>query len=384
MRLAYISADPGVPVYGSKGASVHVQEVVRALGRQGAKVTLVTSRIGGNAPADLEEVRVLELPKLPKCDSALREQAALANNVQLTALLGREGPFDAVYERYSLWSFAGMETARRWGVPGLLEVNAPLIDEQLEHRGLVHREEADGVAARVFAAATALLPVSGEVASYLKDFPGTRNKIRVTPNGVDPARFLPSCPDPAAFTVGFVGTLKPWHGVEVLLAAFAALRQEVPVARLLLVGAGPEQGRLDAEAARLGLGAAVEFTGAVAPERVPALLARMDVAVAPYPAQEQFYFSPLKVYEYMAAGLPVVASRVGQLSELIDDGRSGLLCPPGDAAALTRALARLADDATLRRRLAASGRETVLRAHTWARVAERILELAAPQGIEVL
>lgn len=384
MRLAYISADPGVPVYGSKGASVHVQEVVRALGRQGAKVTLVTSRIGGDAPADLGEVRVLELPKLPKGDSALREQAALANNVQLTALLGREGPFDAVYERYSLWSYAGMETARRWGVPGLLEVNAPLIDEQLEHRGLFHKEEADGVAARVFAAATALLPVSGEVASYLKDFPGTRNKIRVTPNGVDPARFLPRCPDPEAFTVGFVGTLKPWHGVEVLLAAFAALRQEVPVARLLLVGAGPEQRRLDAEAARLGLGAAVEFTGAVAPEFVPALLARMDVAVAPYPAQERFYFSPLKVYEYMAAGLPVVASRVGQLSELIDDGHSGLLCPPGDAAALTRALARLADDAALRRRLAASGRETVLRAHTWARVAERILELAAPQGIGVL
>lgn len=381
MRLAYVCADPGVPVYGSKGASVHVQEVVRALGRRGAEVTLFTPRIGGEPPPDLAGVRVAQLPGLPKGELAQREVQALANNAVLTAGLEREGPFDAVYERYSLWSYAGMEMARRWGAAGLLEVNAPLIDEQLEHRGLVHVDKACRVAERVFAAATALLPVSSEVGGYLRGFPGTAHKIHVTPNGVDPARFLPHRPDPAAFTVGFVGTLKPWHGVEVLLAAFAGLRARVPAARLMLVGTGPEQGRLEAEAARLGLSAAVTFTGAVPPECVPALLARMDVAVAPYPARERFYFSPLKVYEYMAAGLPVVASGVGQLAELIENGRNGLLCPPGDAAVLTDALARLAGDAALRARLAASGRKTVLRAHTWERVAARIMGLAAPQGV---
>jgi len=381
VRLAYVCADPGVPVYGSKGASVHVQEVIRALGQQGAEVTLFTPRVGGEAPADLTGVRVVQLPGLPKGELAQREVQALANNAVLAEGLGREGPFDAVYERYSLWSYAGMETARRWGVAGLLEVNAPLIDEQLEHRGLTHVDEAYRVAGRVFAAATALLPVSSEVATYLTTFPGNVGKIHITPNGVDPARFLPHRPDPAAFTVGFVGTLKPWHGVGVLLAAFAALRQEVPAARLLLVGTGPEQERLEAEAARLGLSGAVEFTGAVAPEHVPALLARMDVAVAPYPAQERFYFSPLKVYEYMAAGLPVVASRVGQLSELIEDGRNGLLCPPGDAAALSAVLARLAGDASLRERLAVVGRETILGAHTWQQVAERIVGLTTPQGV---
>lgn len=381
MRLAYVCADPGVPVYGSKGASVHVQEVVRALGRQGAEVVLFTPRVGGEAPPDFAGVRVAQLPGLPKGELAQREVQALESNTVLAEGLRREGPFDAVYERYSLWSYAGMETARRWGAAGLLEVNAPLIDEQLEHRGLVHVGEAYRVAGRVFAAATALLPVSSEVAGYLEGFPGTTGKVHVTPNGVDPARFVPHRPDPAAFTVGFVGTLKPWHGVEVLLAAFAGLRARVRAARLLLVGAGPEQGRLEAEAARLGLSAAVTFTGAVPPGCVPALLARMDVAVAPYPAQGNFYFSPLKVYEYMAAGLPVVASRVGQLAELIEDGRNGLLCSPGDVFALTNALLRLASDAALRARLAAAGRETVLRAHTWERVAERIMKLSAPQVV---
>jgi glycosyltransferase involved in cell wall biosynthesis len=381
MRLAYISADPGVPVYGTKGASVHVQEVIRALQRQGAAVTLFTSRVGGEAPADLAGVRVVELPKLPEGDLVLREQGALVSNSDLSASLKREGPFDAVYERYSLWSYAGMETARRWGVAGLLEVNAPLIEEQVRHRALVHTGEACGVAERVFAAATALLPVSSEVAGYLRGFPGTAHKIHVTPNGVDPARFLPNQPDPAAFTVGFVGTLKPWHGVEVLLAAFAGLRARVPAARLLIVGTGPEEARLRAEAARLGVGAAVAFTGAVPPERVPALLARMDVAVAPYPAFDRFYFSPLKVYEYMAAGVPVVVSRVGQLADLIDDARNGLLCPPGDAGALASALARLEGDAALRVRLAAAGRETILKSHTWEQVAERIVKLSAPQVV---
>ena len=117
-----------------------------------------------------------------------------------------------------------METARRWGAAGLLEVNAPLIDEQRLHRGLVHVDEAYGVAEHVFGAATALLPVSREVAGYLGGFPSTAGKVHVTPNGVDPARFLPHRPDPEAFTVGFVGTLKPWHGVEVLLASLAKLR----------------------------------------------------------------------------------------------------------------------------------------------------------------
>ncbi len=379
MRLAYICADPGVPVYGSKGASVHVQEVIRALRQEGASVTLFASRVGGEAPADLAKVQVVQLPKLPKGAPEEREREALASNTELSALLLNEGPFDAVYERYSLWSYAGMETARRWGVAGLLEVNAPLIEEQRLHRDLVHLDEAQGAARRVFGAATALLPVSSEVADYLKGFPGAAGKIHVTPNGVNPARFLPPRPDPAAFTVGFVGTLKPWHGVEVLLEAFAALKEQLPAARLLVVGTGPEGERLEAEARRLGLGGSALFTGAVSPERVPELLARMDVATAPYPPLEGFYFSPLKVYEYMAASLPVAASRVGQLESLIRDGENGLLCTPGSVPALTAALERLSSDPALRRCLAEAGRETILRSHTWQKVAERILSLATLQ-----
>lgn len=374
MRLAYVSADPGVPVYGTKGCSVHVQEVVRALRAEGAEVVLFTNRVGGEAPEDLRGVRVVELPKLPKGELSAREQAALASNEALRALLEQEGPFGAVYERYSLWSYAGMEAARAWGVPGLLEVNAPLLEEQREHRGLAHPERAAEVARRVFAAAATLLPVSQEVGRYLEGF-APPQKIHVVPNGVNPARFgVPRTPDPERFTVGFVGTLKPWHGVGVLLEAFSELQARVPHAQLLLVGSGPEEAPLKEAVHRRGI-QGVTFTGAVAPKEIPALLGHMDVAVAPYPALPNFYFSPLKVYEYMAAGVPVVASRVGQLQDLLQDEMNGLLCPPGDAGALADALERLALDPDARERLAERGRETILRDHTWRGVARRILAL---------
>jgi glycosyltransferase involved in cell wall biosynthesis len=102
----------------------------------------------------------------------------------------------------------------------------------------------------------------------------------------------------------------------------------------------------------------------------------MDVAVAPYPPQANFYFSPLKVYEYMAAGLPVVASCIGQLAELIRDGINGLLCPPGDPVALAEALERLRQEPGLRASLGRAARATAHRNYTWRAVAQRIFRLA--------
>jgi len=179
--------------------------------------------------------------------------------------------------------------------------------------------------------------------------------------------------------VGFVGSFKAWHGLSVLIEAFGRLRLTCPDTRLLLVGDGPERCSLLADLSARGLLEATHLTGRVAPHDVPGLLASMDVAVAPYPQRRHFYFSPLKVYEYMAAGLPVVASRIGQLRRLIDDGVTGLLCPPGDADALTSALDRLRTNPQLRLRMGRAARARVLGRYTWAAVATRILELAATE-----
>jgi glycosyltransferase involved in cell wall biosynthesis len=381
MHIAYITADPGVPVFGQKGCSIHVQELLRALAKRGEQIDLFAVSAAGQPPPDLARIRLHRFPPPPKGDLSLREQKCLEINSPLRAALKNEGPFTLIYERYSLWSFAPMEYARATGTPGLLEVNAPLIEEQAEHRGLVDRTGARRVAERVFSAATALLAVSDEVAKYLQEFPATQGKVHVVPNGVNPDRFpadqKPTLPAAAGtFTIGFVGTMKPWHGLENLLKAFARYHERCHASRLLLVGDGIGREPLAAAASAQGLGNAVVFTGAVPAAQVPGLLASMDVAVAPYPNLPNFYFSPLKVYEYMAAGLPVVASRIGQIEKLIEHEITGMLVPPGDVPALASELERLGRDPTLRRRLGQAARARVVRNHTWDGTAERILGLA--------
>lgn len=380
MRIAYVCADAGVPVFGHKGCSVHVQEVVGALRDAGADVLLFAARPDGTPPPRLAGTPLRRLPCPSSGERSTREWEAVHANQALRDALERCGPFDAVYERYALWSFAGMEYAMDSGAAGLLEVNAPLIEEEVAHRALIHREVAELVADRAFVAASRLIAVSEPLARHLARHPVTRGRVRVIPNAIDPARFptdaRPTRRVAGSFTVGFLGGLRPWHGLSLLADAFSRLHARVPSSRLLVVGDGPERGAFESALVAHGVRERADLTGAVPPAEVPGLLASMDAAVAPYPSHPQFYFSPLKIYEYMAAGLPVVASRVGQVADVVRDGETGLLCTAGDVSATANALWRLAGDPGLRGRLGANARRCVLADHTWGAVAGRILALA--------
>ena len=384
LRIAYACADPGVPVFGTKGCSIHVQEVIRALLRRGHHVELFATRVDGDVPRGLERVTLHRLPPSPKGDLAQRERGCLAANAALRAMLDAAGKFDFLYERYSLWSYAAMRWAAEHGVPRTLEVNAPLIDEQADHRGLVDRAGAERVAEEVFTAATSIVCVSDDLVAWLDRYPQARGKARAVPNGVDPRRFTPDVEpalarQPGTFTVGFVGTLKPWHGIEGLIDVFAHLHRRDDTWRLLVVGDGPMREQLEEDAARRNLSAAARFAGAVSPERIPAILASMDVAVAPYPRLDAFYFSPMKLYEYMAARLPVVASRIGQIEQVIEHSVTGVLCEPGDVGGWVRALDELRRDGALCRQLGRAARTAVVADHSWDSVVRRILLLA---GVE--
>lgn len=383
MRVGYVCADPGVPVYGRKGASVHVQEIIRAMLAEGLEVDLLAARTDGDVPPGLEGVRIHPLPLPPSGSSSTRRESVLRHDGEAAAaVLDGLGPLDLVYERYSLWGRAAMRWAAAAGVPGVLEVNAPLPEEQARHRILHDRPAADRVARDAIAAASVVVAVSEPVARWADTMggrsAGRRSHIHVVPNGVDVDRFRPSGRAPAAgptCTIGFVGTLKAWHGLDTLAEAFACLAATDPCYRLLVVGDGPGRAEMEARFDDAGLTPLVDVVGATDPADVPSLLHGVDIAVAPYPPTAG-YFSPLKLYEYLAAGLPVVASEVGQAVDVLEHGRTGLLCRPGDPGELVAAVSALRADPAWAASLGCAGRAMVEQHHTWRSAVERILSLA--------
>ncbi len=379
--VAYVCADPGVPVYGTKGASVHVQEVIRSFRARGDEVRLYCTRMGDHCPDDLADVPVVHVPVdgvddrglAPRLRVAARErrQAAAASTLAEIAIRDRVG---LVYERYSLFSTALEQVCAALGVPGVLEINAPLIDEQREHRQLVDQSAAEQALAAQCARAAVVTAVSPPVADWVQRRMGANKKdrVRVVPNGVNTRRIRPvKARSGERPEVVFVGTLKPWHGVDVLIEAAAVA---IHPWRLRLVGEGPEGPRLREQAQRLGLD--IEFRGAVAPADIPNALDGALLAVAPYPAEvsagEQ-YFSPLKVYEYSAAALPVVASEIGQLPGIVRHGETGLLVPPSDPAALAAAIDALVADPAAAHRMGMAGRSLMVAEHSWDTVLDQAL-----------
>jgi glycosyltransferase involved in cell wall biosynthesis len=403
MRVAYLCADFGIPLRGFKGASVHVREMVAALQKRGHEVLLASPNPGEGNPlpdgAELLEItpppwmrktrRLLDRalgekwPRLPKETEELLFNGRLYRHA--LGELVRFAP-DVIYERYSLFNLAGLALARRLGVPHLIEINAPLRLERARTRGLALDRAARAVERILFGHSDGLFVVSRALRDYALERGADPARVFVLPNGVDTRRFRPGESRAAvrarlgfrvgAPVIGFAGSLKPWHGTDLLLEAFAAARRIYRDARLLIIGDGPEAEPLRSQARRLGLDGAALFTGAVPHGDVPELLGAMDVAVAPYRRVPEFYFSPLKLYEYMAAGLPTIASDAGDIAEVVRDGENGLLVEPDDPAALGATLLRLLGDAALRARL---GRAARLQAEgrDWSHNAARVISYAA-------
>ena len=408
MNVLYLSMDPGIDPAGQGGGSIHIRSFVRALADLGHSVTLVCSASKDKKGPDPDLGAGVHLVPLAGWNRAL------ARSLRLTARLSRrpkrghpdsvralhnlrfartasaaarECKPDFIYERYSLWGMAGRRLARKLGIPHVLEVNAPLVYEQQQYRaGFAFPPLARRVERGVWKRADLLIAVSESLHNQMQRSGVDPQRIRVLPNGVNPELFHVGSSGQELrkrlnlnghFTIGFVGTFRPWHGVELLFSAFQDLHKVDPLTHLLLVGDGPLRQRFEEQIRSAGLQGAVTFAGKVAHKDVPQYLAAMDVTVAPYPALDEFYYSPIKLFEYMAAGRAVVASRVGQVAEVLVDGDTGLLYEPGDRADLLHCLQRIRKDPALcgelGKRAGAACSE-----HTWNRNAERVIEWVQP------
>lgn len=408
MKVLYLSMDPGIEPAGQGGGSIHIRSFVRALSDLGHQVMLVGSS------AATEQTFSADLGASVRLVPLARWNDALARGIRRTSRLfrrpvrghadivralhnlrfarraraaARELQPDFIYERYSLWGISGLWLAKKLGIPLVLEVNAPLVYERQQYRaGITCPPLARWVERRIWQKADLKIVVSESLRSQLQRSGVKPEQIQVLPNAVNPELFRGSSNGNTIrerlnlndqFTVGFVGTFRPWHGVELLLAAFEEMHRVDRSTHLLLVGDGPLRPRFEQQIREAGLRGAVTFAGKIAHQEVPQYLAAMDIAVAPYPALDEFYYSPIKLFEYMAAGRAIVASRVGQVGEILVDGDTGLLFEPGDQASLLHCLLQVRNDAMLRQGLGKRA-SAACSGHTWNRNADRVIHWAEP------
>jgi glycosyltransferase involved in cell wall biosynthesis len=408
LKILYICSDLGIPVLGRKGASVHVRELVGAFGRAGHSVVLAAPLLNKSPweeQAELE-AQLLHAPPAPDVvsafyglrafnetlgieDSLPGELRRILYNQDLGLRLKRRFENhrpDFVYERASLYATAGVSLARELERPLIVELNSPLALEQTTYRDTGLGELATKAESWTLTRADAVLAVSASLRDYVLSLGANPDLVHVVPNGVNADLFGPDAYDPEVTTrwdlgdgpvLGFVGGLRPWHGVEVLPALLGRLVGRYPGLRLVIVGDGQLRGELERDLKDRGLAQCAVFTGSLPHQEVAALIHQFDVALAPYPRPaHDFYFSPLKLFEYLACGAPVVAASLGQIAEVVRHGVTGLLYPPGELDALVASCERLLEDPDLRRRMGRAAAKEIHTHYTWDHNAARVIDLA--------
>lgn len=288
-----------------------------------------------------------------------------------------------VWQHHDLFQFAGFRAARSLDVPLVLFVDAPQVWEArqwgVKRPGWGSLMERYGEQPQ-FRKADLVACVSEEVAEQALRLGSSEDRVMVTPCSVDTHEFHPDIRSEDIrdrvglkdrFIVGWLGGFRPFHGLDLLVDAAKLVQRDCPDVAFLLVGDGAERPRLEHRVKSEGV-PNVSFAGIVSHHEVPQYLCAMDAATIVDTGQ-QFHYSPLKLREYMACGVPVITPGVGQVGRWLHDGRDALLIPPGDSKALANAVMRLRDSPELRRSLSRNARAKVVQEGSWEHQVQRVL-----------
>lgn len=372
---------------GTDAQRVHIEEMVRAFRSAGHEVEMAALTGEQCHPAgDVARDAIVPfwkrlLQRIPFAWEAFQSGYNVAALPWLIWKI-RTSRADILYERYSLFTFAGVMAARLCGVPAILEVNSPLALEQGRDRELRLLRIAGWFECVIASQASRVIVVSRPLARILTDLGVPSQRIEVMTNGANLSHLtaprteadppLPSVAE-GKTVIGFVGWFKRWHGLELLIESFAGSGLLRRKAVLLLAGDGPATAELKQLVQRLRLQDHVLFTGAVPHTEIPRYLRSMDIAVQPA-ANE--YCCPMKILEYMAIRLPIVAPRQENICEILQHGANALLFTPGDRNSLCLALEHMVEDEALRHSLGEQAFDTITeRGFTWERNAERVLAM---------
>lgn len=363
------------------GQYVHIEGIVGALRRLGHEVVLTGPELANSQNFGGEAGWVRWLKRW--VPGALYELAefgySFLDYFRLSSAIRKNRP-DFVYERYNLFFVSGLWACRRHRLPWLVEVNAPLVDERCAYGGITLKRLARWSERSVWRGADHVFAVTQVLAHRVEREGVARARLTVTPNGIDLAVFegLPSRGEAKQhlglenrLVLGFTGFVRQWHGLERVLDVMQRLHAP---SHFLLVGDGPARAALEQRAQTLGLAADITFTGVIERSQVIGFINAFDIALQP---DVVAYASPLKLFEYLAAGCAILAPDRPNIREILVHDVNAWLFDPDAPDSFVDAVARLANDIALRRRLGNAAKATIHQKHlTWAGNAERILACA--------
>jgi glycosyltransferase involved in cell wall biosynthesis len=365
MRILFLAVD--IDLREQRGDSVHVRELVSNLVAIGNEVILITGtpgidRIGGAA-------------------HLTRRGTTLGQAVQ--GIRAARGWADVIYERRFSPKLS-LLISTFTGVPFLMEVNGVLDEERptSSNRNRRQRRFRFRLRRAMISRARGVVAVSQGIRdSLLRTYHLKPERVVVIPNGANTALFAPKGMKESRQELGlspdghvacFVGNMVGWQGVTVLLDAFSSVIRDLPGSTLVLVGEGPELPSLKGRARDLDVAESVRFAGRIPYDRVPTYICAANVCVAPFlPVRKA---SPIKVFEYLACGIPVIVSDVDEVGEFVRSAGCGLVVKPGDPNALAESLRWFFAHPAEARRSGQLGRDVVVRERSWNDTARRLAQ----------
>lgn len=371
------------------GQAVHIEELMTALKALGHEIVKVAPGGSDKQGFGEEDGLVAALKRhLPQAVYELMEFAySLVAYRRLRKAYLEHRP-DVLYERSNLFLLSGVWLKRRYKLPMLLEVNAPLFEERSRFGNITLKGLARWTEETAWREADYALPVTDVLADYLRDAGVPDTRIRVIPNGINKERFLKDIDTrivrerlqlDGSLVLGFTGFVRDWHGLNHVVDLLAEQRDGQRL-HLLVVGDGPAREGLEAQARELGVSDQVTFTGVIGRDEVAQYIAAFDVALQPAVTR---YASPLKLFEYMALGRAIVAPDMRNIKEILTDGVDSLLFDPEVEGGFKSAIERICGDHELRSQIGEAARAAITeKALTWENNARRIEALVDGPGQE--
>lgn len=363
------------------GDSIHTVNFLKEAAKR-AQITLYIPSycVSKNIP---ETVTTVELPK------------KVTVPMLLLKLLLHSHKYDAIYTREILFLSHLHSIRKLIRKPTFLEVNGiPSKEAEIANKlepASVSENRLQIIRKRektAFNTADHIIAVTNGLKDLLiEDYKVDRSKISIVPNGVDPKKFSPdiSVKDirktlnlEGSQVVMSVSSFKPWHGILDIVKVATKIAQEKPNVRFLLVGSGPTLPPVQQKVSELKLDSYFTFMGERPHNELPKLINLADVCV--YTPQEYGYverigLAPIKIFEYMATGKPIVAYKIKGLKEIIEENKAGILVEPGDLYSLATAIITLLNNPQMAKRMGENGRRAVERKYNWQSIVEQTLTI---------